>query len=257
MEIFLHGETWIAILTLTFLEIVLGIDNIIFISIVTNKLPLKKQPTARNTGLILAMVFRVSLLLGITYIIGFSKPLFTIEAWDWSFAVSGRDIILFAGGIFLLAKSTSEMHQKIEAKEHGLREMKKRGISGAIIQIALLDIIFSFDSILTAIGLTKHVLLMIIAVLIAMVIMMLFSGYISRFINKHPTLQILALSFLVLIGFMLIVDAMHYEVPKAYIYFAVIFSLLVELLNMRMRRKTKRKLAAAEEKKIANGQKEI
>jgi predicted tellurium resistance membrane protein TerC len=257
MEIFLHGETWIAILTLTFLEIVLGIDNIIFISIVTNKLPSKRQPTARNTGLILAMVFRVGLLLGITYIISFSKPLFTIALWDWSFDVSGRDIILFAGGIFLLAKSTSEMHQKIEAKEHGLREMKKRGISAAIIQIALLDIIFSFDSILTAIGLTKHVLLMIIAVLIAMVIMMLFSGYISRFINKHPTLQILALSFLVLIGFMLIVDAMHYEVPKAYIYFAVIFSLLVELLNMRMRRKTKRKLAAAEEKKSDNEQHNI
>lgn len=243
MDIFLLPETWIAILTLTFLEIVLGIDNIIFISIVTGKLPAEKQRSARNIGLSLAMIFRILLLLGITYIIGLQEALFTIDFWGINHSVSIRDLILFAGGIFLLAKSTSEIHEKIEAKEHGSHETKKRGFTGAILQIILLDIIFSFDSILTAIGMTKHVTLMIIAVVISLVIMMLFSGYISRFINKNPTLQILALSFLILIGFMLMVEAMQYEVPKGYIYFAVIFSLLVELLNMRMRKKSKRKKA--------------
>jgi predicted tellurium resistance membrane protein TerC len=237
MEIFLLPETWIAILTLTFLEIVLGIDNIIFISIVTGKIPLEKQRGARNLGLLLAMGFRIILLLGITWIIGLNQPIFTIEFWGLHHEVSIRDLILFAGGIFLLAKSTSEIHEKIEAREHGHKDMKTRSVSGAILQIILLDIIFSFDSILTAIGMTKEVTLMIIAVIISLVIMMLFSGAISRFINKHPTLQILALSFLILIGFMLMVEAMHYEVPKGYIYFAVIFSLLVELLNMRMRKK--------------------
>jgi predicted tellurium resistance membrane protein TerC len=233
MEIFLHAETWIAILTLTFLEVVLGIDNIIFISIVTG-----------NTGLILAMGFRIALLLGITYIIGLTQPLFTIDLWGIFFKVSVRDLILIAGGVFLLAKSTSEIHQKVEAREHGTKEMKTRGVSAAILQIVLLDIIFSFDSILTAIGMTKEVVLMIVAVVISLFIMMLFSGAISRFINKNPTLQILALSFLILIGFMLMVEGLHFEVPKGYIYFAVIFSLLVELLNMRMRRKSKKKLAA-------------
>lgn len=241
MEIFLHSETWIALLTLTFLEVVLGIDNIIFISIVTGKLPQNKQRFSRNTGLALAMVFRVSLLILITYIIGLSKPLFSLSSIGIDFDVSIRDLILFAGGIFLIAKSTSEMHQKIEGIEHHHKEHASTKITAAIIQIALLDIIFSFDSILTAIGLTKHVILMIIAVIIAMFIMMFFSGAISRFINKHPTLQVLALSFLILIGFMLIVDGLHYEVPKGYIYFAVLFSLLVEMLNMRMRKKAQKK----------------
>jgi predicted tellurium resistance membrane protein TerC len=240
MEIFLHGEAWIALLTLTFLEIVLGIDNIIFISIVTGKLPEDKQRFSRNTGLALAMVFRVALLLLITHIMRLSTPLFSLESIGIQFDVSFRDLILMAGGIFLIAKSTSEMHQKIEGIEHHQKERRSRKISGAIMQIVLLDIIFSFDSILTAIGLTKNVLLMIIAVIISMFIMMFFSGAISRFINKHPTLQVLALSFLILIGFMLIVDALHYEVPKGYIYFAVLFSLLVEMLNMRMRKKYKK-----------------
>jgi predicted tellurium resistance membrane protein TerC len=243
MEIFAHGETWIAILTLTFLEIVLGIDNIIFISLVTGKLPANKQRSTRNIGLALAMIFRVILLLGITYIIGFTKPLIEFDLWSWTLKISGRDIILFAGGLFLMAKSTSEIHHKVEAKEHGERPVKQRAVSAAILQIILLDIIFSFDSILTAIGMTKHVLLMIIAVIISLVIMMLFSGSISRFINKHPTLQVLALSFLILIGFMLVIESFHYEVPKGYIYFAVVFSLLVELLNMRMRKKSNKRAA--------------
>ncbi len=237
MDLFLHAETWIAILTLTFLEVVLGIDNIIFISLVTGKLPHDKQRVARNIGLILAMAFRIVLLLGISYIIGLKSTVFTIDIWGIFHEVSIRDMILFAGGLFLLAKSTTEIHEKVEAKEHGQKVMKSKGVSMAIMQIILLDIIFSFDSILTAIGMTKEVVLMIIAVLISLGIMMAFSGSISRFINKNPTLQILALSFLILIGFMLVVEALHYEVPKGYIYFAVIFSLLVELLNMRMRKK--------------------
>jgi predicted tellurium resistance membrane protein TerC len=240
MEIFLHGEAWIALLTLTFLEIVLGIDNIIFISIVTGKLPEEKQRFSRNMGLALAMIFRVALLLLITHIIGLSKPLFSLENIGINFEVSIRDLILMAGGIFLIAKSTSEMHQKIEGIEHHQKEQRTNNVRAAILQIILLDIIFSFDSILTAIGLTQEVLLMIVAVVISMFIMMFFSGAISRFINKHPTLQVLALSFLILIGFMLIVDALHYEVPKGYIYFAVLFSLLVEMLNMRMRKKYKK-----------------
>ena len=241
MEIFFHGETWIALLTLTFLEIVLGIDNIIFISIVTGKLPENRQRLSRNIGLALAMIFRVFLLLLITHIIGLSKPLFSLESMGINFDVSIRDLILMAGGIFLIAKSTSEMHQKIEGIEHHQKTSRSNNLSAAIMQIVLLDIIFSFDSILTAIGLTKNVLLMIIAVIISMFIMMFFSGAISRFINKHPTLQVLALSFLILIGFMLIVDALHYDVPKGYIYFAVLFSLLVEILNMRMRKRVRKK----------------
>jgi predicted tellurium resistance membrane protein TerC len=241
MEIFLHGETWIALLTLTFLEIVLGVDNIIFISIVTLKLPENKQRFSRNTGLALAMIFRVALLLLIVHIIGLSKPLFSLESIGVKFDVSFRDLILMAGGIFLITKSTSEMHQKIEGIEHHKKEGRTNNILAAILQIAVLDIIFSFDSILTAIGLTKNVVIMIIAVIIAMFIMMFFSGVISRFINKHPTLQVLALSFLILIGFMLIVDALHYNVPKGYIYFAVLFSLLVEMLNMRMRKLVRKK----------------
>lgn len=241
MELFLHTETWIALLTLSFLEVVLGIDNIIFISIVTGKLPVDKQIFSRNLGLALAMIFRIALLIFITHIIGMSKPLFSLNFIGIDFEVSIRDLILMAGGIFLIAKSTSEMHQKIEGIEHHTKSRSKSKVSTAIGQIILLDIIFSFDSILTAIGLTQQVILMIAAVVIAMIIMMLFSGAISRFINQHPTLQVLALSFLILIGFMLIIDALHYHVPKGYIYFAVLFSLMVEVLNMRMQKKQGRK----------------
>jgi predicted tellurium resistance membrane protein TerC len=216
----------------------LGIDNIIFISLVTGKLPADKQRMARNTGLVLAMGFRIMLLLGITYIIGMTSSLFSINLGDIRHEVSLRDLILFAGGLFLLTKSTTEIHEKVEAKEHGEHKVKTRGVTAAVLQIILLDIIFSFDSILTAIGMTKEVVLMIIAVIISLGIMMAFSGAISKFINRNPTLQILALSFLILIGFMLMIEALHYEVPKGYIYFAVIFSLLVELLNMRMRKKS-------------------
>lgn len=232
MEIFLEAETWVALLTLTFLEIVLGIDNIIFISIVTNKLPSSQQGKARTLGLALALLFRIGLLLGVTWIITFTDPLFTV----FHLEISGRDLILLGGGLFLLFKSTMEIHHKMEGEEHQEGGKKTRSFIGTIAQIILLDVIFSFDSILTAIGLTEEILLMIVAVVISIGIMMIFSGRISDFISKHPTLEILALSFLILIGFMLMIEALHYHVPKGYIYFAVFFSLVVEMLNMRMRK---------------------
>lgn len=232
MDIFLHADTWVALLTLTFLEIVLGIDNIIFISIVAAKLPEKQQKKARLLGLSLALIVRIFLLLGITWLIGLTEPVISIS----EFELSWRDIILFVGGLFLIAKSTSEIHHKIEGGDQE-KEVKTRAFSSAIIQIVALDIIFSFDSILTAVGLTNELLLMIIAVIASIIVMMIFSGNISDFINRHPTLQVLALSFLILIGFMLSIEALHYHVPKGYIYFAVFFSLIVEMINIRVRKK--------------------
>lgn len=240
MEIFLHSETWIALLTLTFLEIVLGIDNIIFISIVTDKLPTEQKAKGRNIGLLLALIFRVGLLFGITWIIGFSEPLFHL--FDRGF--SGRDLILLAGGLFLLAKSTSEIHHKLEGEDEDREPGSSTGLTmgSALIQIVALDLVFSFDSILTAIGLTQHIMIMIVAVVLSMIVMMLFSGVISRFINERPTLQILALAFLILIGFMLMIEAVGFHVPKGYIYFAVAFSLIVEMVNIRMRKASKQKV---------------
>lgn len=224
-----------ALVTLTFLEIVLGIDNIIFISIVSNKLPEHQQQRARTIGLTLALVVRIIMLSTITWIIGFTKPIFTIM----DHAVSGRDLILAAGGLFLLAKSATEIHDKVSGNEHELSlGGDSKAFSKIIAQIVLLDIIFSFDSILTAVGMSRDLPVMIAAVIISIIVMMLFATPISKFINRHPTLQILALSFLILIGVMLTAESLHQEVPKAYIYFAVFFSLLVEVLNIRMRRKT-------------------
>lgn len=234
MDIFLLPETWIAIVTLTFLEIVLGVDNIIFISIISNKLPREQQQKARTIGLSLAIVIRILMLLGISWLIHFTKPLFTI----FDFGFSGRDIILFLGGLFLLAKSTSEIHHKVTHDDEG--NISTKGgltVRSAIIQIVILDMVFSFDSILTAVGLTNHVILMIIAVIISMVIMIIYAGKIADFIAKFPTLQMLALSFLILIGFMLVLEGFHIHVPKGYIYFAVFFSLLVEYLNIKIRDK--------------------
>ena len=225
----------IAFLTLTFLEIVLGIDNIIFISIVTNKLPEEQQGRARRIGLLLAMGFRVVLLLGITWLIGFSEPLFSVADMEFS----GRDLILLAGGLFLLGKSTMEIHHKVEGVESrpGI-EGKKASFGSTLMQIVLLDLVFSFDSILTAVGLTQNIPVMIAAVVASILVMMAFATRISDFINKHPSLQILALSFLMLIGFMLAIEAFEQHVPKGYIYFAVFFSMAVEMLNMRYRRKS-------------------
>lgn len=233
MEIFLQTETWIALLTLTFLEIVLGVDNIIFISIISNKLPESQQAKARTFGLAFALIFRILLLLGISYIIQFTQPIISV----YGFEMSGRDLILAGGGLFLLFKSTVEIHHKMEGKAEEVKPNSANNFAKVVFQIILLDLVFSFDSILTAIGLVKEVIIMIIAVTISIGIMMIFAGKISRFINKHPTLQILALSFLILIGFMLLVEGFHVEVPKGYIYFAVFFSLAVEIINIRMRRK--------------------
>lgn len=237
MEIFLEADTWIALVTLTFMEIVLGIDNIIFISIVAGKLPVKQQKRARVVGLSLALLMRILLLLSITWIIGLTAPVVSLSDFD----LSWRDIILAAGGIFLLVKTTLEIHHKVEgvaeAENSGIKKMSSFGY--AILQIIMLDLIFSFDSILTAVGLTDQLILMIIAVVVSIIVMMVFAKAVGDFVNKHPTIQILALSFLILIGVMLIVEGFHYHVPKGYIYFSVFFSLSIEMLNMRYRKKNK------------------
>ena len=239
MEIFLQPEAWIALLTLTFLEIVLGIDNIIFISIVSNKLPEHQQPRARTIGLTLALGVRILMLMGISWLIGLTEPLFTI--FDIPF--SGRNLILMAGGLFLLAKSTSEIHAKVSGEEHEFASKSKAvSFANIIAQIVVLDIVFSFDSILTAVGMSNDLPVMVAAVIIAIIIMMIFASRISTFIKGQPTLQVLALSFLILIGFMLLVEGLPIggvHVPKGYIYFAVFFSLLVEVLNMRVRNRGK------------------
>src|SRR5882762_9449831 len=248
MELFLKADTWLALLTLCFLEIVLGIDNIIFISITSNKLPEELRKRARNTGLLLAMLVRICLLLGITWIIQFTEPLFTIPAnflLDHDKSFSGKDLILGFGGLFLIAKSTMEINHEMEGEEDdddGIPKKKPQvTLFGTIVQIILLDIIFSFDSILTAVGIVDpdKVLIMIIAVIISIVVMMFFSGHISRFIQEHPSMEVLALGFLILIGFMLFLEALEFKVPKGYIYFAVAFSLLIELTNIRVKKKRK------------------
>lgn len=233
MDVLLDPSSWIALLTLTLLEIVLGVDNIIFISIVSNKLPAETRSRARITGLALALIMRVAMLLGITWIIQFDEPLFTLAGTEFSV----HDIILSLGGLFLLYKSTLEIHHKMEGAPKKESHLKNVSVGGVILQIILLDLIFSFDSILTAVGLTDELTLMITAVIISIGVMMLFANKISDFIGNHPTLEVLALSFLILIGFMLLVESFHYHVPKGYIYFAVFFSLLVEMVNMRIRKK--------------------
>jgi predicted tellurium resistance membrane protein TerC len=258
MEIFLKAETWLALLTLTFFEIVLGIDNVIFISIVSNKLPVEMRAKARNTGLALALIVRVLLLLGITWVITFTEPLFTLadiisqRAVDFmgihNHNFSGRDLILMFGGMFLIAKSTREIGHEMEGEDEIDTSSKARvNVASVIVQIIFLDIIFSFDSILTAIGLTDQVIIMIIAVIISIGIMMVFSGKISEFIQKHPSMEVLALGFLILIGFMLFLEGLEYDIPKGYMYFAVAFSLLIEFVNIRVRGTSKKKKQVVEE----------
>lgn len=241
-DIFADPNTWISLVTLTLMEIVLGIDNIIFISIVAGKLPADKQPKARTIGLMMALVFRVILLLFISYIVAMKDPLFTLNLpfGFEDFGVTGRDLILFLGGLFLIAKSTTEIHGKLEGEEeeHSVKKVA-HSLGKVIFQIVLIDIVFSFDSILTAVGLVEHVTIMIIAVILSMGVMLVFSKAISDFVNDHPTIKMLALSFLIMIGFMLVLEALHQHVPKGYVYFAMAFSLAVELLNMRLRKKTK------------------
>lgn len=236
MDIFFDPNAWIALLTLTFLEIVLGVDNIIFISIVSNKLPADQQEKARKTGLILALFLRIGMLIAIVWVIHhLTAPLFNLFGNDFSI----REIILFSGGLFLLAKSVSEIGHKMEHIKHHETKTKVTTVASVILQITLLDIVFSFDSILTAIGLSDQIIIMMIAVTISLGIMLAFAGKISKFIAANPTLEILALSFLILIGFMLVLEGFHKEISKGYIYFAVFFSLAVEMVNMQIRKKKK------------------
>lgn len=237
MELFTI-DNLLALITLTFLEIVLGIDNIIFISLVTDKLPKEKQKFGRLVGLALAMVMRIILLALITQLHVLNNTLFEVFDVD----ITGKGLILLGGGLFLLVKSTLEIHHKVEQIEETTeKERKLITIGSAIFQIVLLDLVFSFDSILTAVGLSNNLTIMIVAVVISLLVMMIFANSISNFINDHPSLQLLALSFLILIGFMLILEAFHFDIPKGYIYFAVLFSFLIELLNMKFRSNKKEK----------------
>lgn len=232
---------WLSLLTLTFLEIVLGVDNIIFISIIADKLEPAQQRRARNIGLILAMIFRIGLLLTITWIMRLKEPVFTLSFItdnDQPIGISWKDLILIAGGLFLIVKSTLEIHHKLEKPTEASGQKKVyASLSAVILQIVLVDAVFSFDSILTAIGMVEEVVVMILAVIISIAVMMAFAGPISRFINKHPTLQMLALSFLIAIGIMLIAEGFHQKISKSYIYTTIAFSLIVEMLNMRIRKK--------------------
>ena len=254
MEIFSHADTWVALLTLTFLEIILGIDNIIFISISANKLPEDKVRKATLLGLALAMVTRIVLLFSVSYLIALKAPFLVVDYGWFKTALTGQSIILFLGGLFLLYKSTHEIRQKVEKtnEEEVLKSPKVISFKNVIIQIVLIDIVFSFDSILTAVGMTNGVngalTIMVIAVIVSIIIMMIFSKPISNFVNKNPTIQMLALSFLILIGFMLITEGAHLShteifnktvgvIPKGYLYFAIAFSLGVEMLNLKMRKK--------------------
>ncbi|PJZ39403.1 hypothetical protein CH370_21605 [Leptospira kmetyi] len=227
-------DTVIAILTLTLMEIVLGIDNIVFLSIVSGKLPKNQQDKARNLGLTLALGFRIGLLFAVSWIASLTSPLFTVA----EFSVSGRDLIMLGGGLFLIAKSTSEIHGKVEGIEDENSKSKKEKISfwGVILQLIVLDIIFSVDSIVTAVGLSGNFQVMVAAVILSMIVMLIFSGTVSDFINEHPTMKVLALSFLIMIGAMLFADGLHFHIPKGYVYFSMAFSLGVELINMKIRK---------------------
>lgn len=255
MEVFLNPDAWIALLTLTFLEIILGIDNIIFISIVTGKLPEEKRKKATQIGLFLAMFMRIALLFGITVLIAMKEPFFSVK-WTWFSAdFTGQAMILFLGGLFLIYKSTKEIHEKVDHKgeeEKDLKTTAAKSFGNVIFQILLIDLIFSVDSILTAVGMTNGVpgalYIMVTAVIISVGVMMLFAVPVGNFVNVNPSIQILGLAFLILIGFMLITESMHLSnaalvgehvgaVPKGYLYFAIAFSLAVEFLNMKMRKK--------------------
>lgn len=258
LSVFASTDAWVALLTLTFLEIVLGIDNIVFISIVSSKLSPKDQPKARNIGLGLAMVFRIALLFGIKWVLSLNSVLLEVNLSWFHGKITGQSIIIFLGGLFLLYKSVTEIHHKLEGEEAMKTEnTKKVGLNSAIVQIALLNLVFSFDSILTAVGLvsfkefgeTGALSIMILSVIISIVIMMAFAGPVSHFVNRHPTIQILGLSFLILIGVMLLAESSHLAqvvifeqevgvIPKGYLYFAIFFSLAVEFINMKLRKST-------------------
>jgi predicted tellurium resistance membrane protein TerC len=225
-------QAWIAFLTLTALELVLGIDNIIFISILVGKLPAAEQGRARLIGLALAMIMRVGLLFSLSWIIRLTAPLFTVFALE----ISGRDLILILGGLFLLGKSTYEIHEKLEGVEGEASARVKASFTSVLIQILLLDIVFSLDSVITAVGMVDRIEIMIAAVVVAVAFMMLFARPISNFVDRHPTIKMLALSFLLLIGFTLVVEGFERHIPKGYVYFAMAFSVFVEMLNLKLRK---------------------
>lgn len=257
MEVFLNPDAWIALLTLTFLEIILGIDNIIFISIVTGKLPAEKRKKATKIGMFLAMFMRIALLFGISLLIQMKKPWFYIDFSWFSAGVTGQSLILLLGGLFLIYKSTKEIHEKVDEKGEEEKQIGKaasKSFQGVLLQIIMIDLVFSFDSILTAVGMTNGVegaiYIMVTAVVISVLIMMQFAVPVGTFVNNHPSIQILGLSFLILIGFMLITESAHLSnalifgghvtpVQKGYLYFAISFSLFVEFLNMKVDKKKK------------------
>jgi predicted tellurium resistance membrane protein TerC len=228
------AEGWIALLTLTVLEIVLGIDNIVFISILAGKLRPEERERARKVGLMLAMVLRVGLLLSITWVMGLTAPFFTVLGQE----ISGRDLILLIGGLFLIGKSTHEIHDKLEGEEGHASAKVVASFAGVIVQILLLDIVFSLDSVITAVGMAEDVAIMIAAVVIAVGVMLLSARPISEFVEQHPTVKMLALSFLLLIGFSLMAEGFEHHIPKGYIYFAMGFSIFVEMINLRIRART-------------------
>jgi predicted tellurium resistance membrane protein TerC len=240
MEWLFIPEAWLSLLALTALEIVLGIDNIIFISVLVSRLPAQQQERARVIGLSLAMLTRILLLLSITWIMSLQKTLFTLGPMD----ISGNELILLAGGLFLIAKSTHEIHNSFG--EHGDSQVAygRTGFGIVLIQIACLDIVFSLDSVITAVGLVKYVSVMIIAIIISMIIMIVAAKSVSQFIHRHPTIKMLALSFLILIGVTLVAEGLDFYIPKGYIYFAMAFSLLIELLNIKLRKKHQRPKSA-------------
>jgi predicted tellurium resistance membrane protein TerC len=234
MEWITDPQIWISLLTLTALEVVLGIDNIIFISILAGKLPPEQQARARRLGLSLALITRVLLLMSLTWLMGLTRPLFTLPLLDHG--LSGRDLILLLGGLFLIGKSVVEVHEKLEGEDgHATSSKGRATFASVIVQILLLDIVFSLDSVITAIGMAEHLGVMIAAVMIAVGIMLVFAGAISDFVNRHPTLKMLALSFLILIGVALVGESLGQHIPKGYIYFSMAFAFGVEMLNLRLR----------------------
>ncbi len=233
MQWMAQPEAWIALATLTALEIVLGIDNIIFISILVSRLPDEQRRQARLIGLGLAMGTRIVLLLSLTWIMGLTQPLFTVLGED----ISGRDLILLGGGLFLLGKSTFEIHSSLEMEATHTAGSATVGYAGVLIQVALLDVVFSLDSVITAVGLAQHLMVMVIAIVLAVGVMMISAGAIGRFVEAHPTIKILALSFLILIGVTLVAESLDLHIPKGYVYFAMAFSVCVELLNLKIRQR--------------------
>jgi len=240
MEWITSPEIWISLTTLTLLEIVLGIDNIIFISILSGKLPLEQQAKARRLGLGLALITRVILLCGLAWVVKLDKPFWEPKILSLQLAISGKDLILVLGGLFLLGKSVFEIHEKLEGEDGHASSKMKITFSSVIFQILMLDIVFSLDSVITAVGMVKNLYVMVAAVILAMIVMLVFVNKISAFVDRHPTIKMLALSFLILIGTMLVAEGFHQHINKGYIYFAMVFALGVEVLNLRLRAKAEK-----------------